>query len=106
MSYAVEQRRHEIGIRMALGAQARDVQRLIVYNGLKLTIIGIAFGLLLALGLSRLISSMLYEVGAADPPVYAGITVLLALVSLVACYAPARAATKVDPLVVLRGTNE
>jgi putative ABC transport system permease protein len=106
MSYAVEQRRHEIGIRMALGAQARDVQRLIVYNGLKLTIIGIAFGLLLALGLSRLISSMLYEVGATDPPVYAGITFLLALVSLVACYAPARAATKVDPLVVLRGTNE
>ena len=101
-SYAVAQRTHEIGIRLALGAQLGDVLRLVLKHGLKLTIIGAVIGLLGAYLATRAISSVLYGVSATDPLTFGFVSLLLIGVALVACYVPARRATKVEPLIALR----
>ena len=102
MSYSVNERTHEIGIRMALGAQPWDVLGLVAKMGLKLTCIGVVVGAALALGLARLISSFLYGVKPSDPITYVSVALALAAVALLACYIPACRATKVDPMVALR----
>src|SRR2546423_3788066 len=102
MSYAVTQRTHEIGIRMAIGAQPRDVFRMIVGHGMLLTFVGIVAGLLGAFGLTRLMATMLFGVKPTDPATFAGVALLLTLVALIACYIPGRRATKVDPVDSLR----
>jgi len=102
MSYAVAQRTSEIGIRLALGAQTRDVLSLIIGQGLRLVLIGIAGGLLGAFALMNLISSLLFGVTAKDPMTFIVVSVVLAVIALLACYVPARRATRVDPLEALR----
>jgi ABC-type antimicrobial peptide transport system permease subunit len=91
-----------LGIRIALGAQSRNVLRLVLGDGLKMTVIGVAVGLLAAFGLTRLLTGMVYGVSTTDPATFAAIAVLLIVVALLACYIPARRATKVDPLTALR----
>jgi predicted permease len=102
MNYSVTLRTHEIGLRMALGAQQRQVLTLILKQGLLLTLIGIGVGLLGALALTRVMSGLLFGVGATDPTTFAAIVLLLTIVSLIACYIPARRATRVDPMIALR----
>jgi predicted permease len=102
LSYEVARRTREIGIRMALGAQVGDVLRLVVRQGFALALLGAAVGIGVALGVTRYLASMLYDVRANDPLTIAAVSVLLALVALAACYIPARRATHVDPIVALR----
>jgi putative ABC transport system permease protein len=102
MSYFVSERTHEIGIRVALGALPSDVLSLVGKLGLKLTLIGVAIGVGLAIGLTRLIAGFLVGVRPTDPVTYAVVAVVLVGVALLACYIPARRASRVDPIVALR----
>jgi putative ABC transport system permease protein len=102
MAYFVTQRTREIGVRIALGAQWRDVIKLILKSGMTLVILGLTIGLAGALGLTRLMASLLFEVSPADPITFAAVALCVVLATLLACYIPARRATKVDPLVALR----
>jgi predicted permease len=102
MTYTVSQRTREMGIRLALGAQIRDVLGLVVRQGMRLVVIGLALGLAGALALTRWLAGLLLGVGTADPGAFAGMAILLVAVAMLACYLPARRATKVDPMVALR----
>ncbi|MGH9773311.1 MAG: FtsX-like permease family protein, partial [Candidatus Acidiferrales bacterium] len=98
----VAQRTHEIGIRMALGAQRQDVLRMIFAQGAKIAGIGLAIGIALALGLTRLMGNLLFSVSAADPLTFAAVAIVIALITMLACYIPARRAVRVDPMLALR----
>jgi ABC-type antimicrobial peptide transport system permease subunit len=102
VSYTTRQRAHEIGIRMALGAEQADVFRLVLGQGLQLTLIGVGIGLAVSLAVTRLLHTWLFGVTATDLITYAGVTLLLCMVGLAACYLPALRATKVEPTVALR----
>jgi putative ABC transport system permease protein len=102
LSYSVQQRTHEIGIRMALGAQRADILRDVLAHGGRLTLAGVALGVGTALGLTRLIAAMLFGISATDPLTFAAVVAILLAVALLACLIPARRATRVDPMAALR----
>ena len=102
ISFMVGQRTHEIGLRMALGAQPRDVMRLVLGEGAKMALVGVAGGTAAALGLTRLMVNELFGVAPQDPLTFAAVAIVLTLVALLACYLPARHAVRVDPRVALR----
>jgi putative ABC transport system permease protein len=102
MSYAVSQRTREIGVRVALGARVPDVLKMVLGEGLKLTLIGVAIGLIAALAMAQLMKSLLYGVGAIDPLTFVGAPALLAATAMFACWIPAHRAAKTDPMIALR----
>jgi ABC-type antimicrobial peptide transport system permease subunit len=102
LSYVVAQRTREIGIRIALGAQRSTVLRLMLGEGMRMAVVGVAIGVALALALTRLMASQLYAISATDPLTFTGVAFILAGVALFACYIPARRAMRVDPMVALR----
>jgi putative ABC transport system permease protein len=102
MSYSVVQRTHEIGIRMALGAQTSDLMRLVIGRGMKLTLLGIAIGLAASLALTRLMKTLLFGISVTDWATYSEIAVMLAAVAFLACFLPAHRASRVDPMIALR----
>lgn len=102
ISYSVSQRVQEIGIRMALGAQRSDVLKMVLWQGFKLALAGIILGLIVSLMLSRVLASLLFGVSARDPLTFTGVAALLTVIALLACYLPARRATKIDPMIALR----
>jgi putative ABC transport system permease protein len=102
ISYLAGQRTKEIGVRMAMGATSADVLRLVLGEGMRITLVGVGIGIVAALGLTRLITKMIYGVGATDPITFASVAILLTGVALLACYIPARRAMRVDPIIALR----
>jgi ABC-type antimicrobial peptide transport system permease subunit len=102
LAYSVARRTGEFGIRLALGAQARDILTLVIGQGLRLVVVGLVLGLTASFALTRLIAGLLFEVSPTDPLSFAGIVLLLMAIALFACWLPARRATKVDPMVALR----
>ena len=101
-AYAVAQRTREIGIRMAIGASSSDAMRMVLREGVTITLVAGAVGLALSLAIGKVLAGMLYQVSGMDPLVFAGAPLLLGVVSLLACYFPARRASRVDPMVALR----
>jgi putative ABC transport system permease protein len=102
LSYSVAQRTHEIGVRMAVGAQRRDILAFVLKRGLALTAGGVALGLIAAAAGSRVLTSLLFQTSAVDPATFVGLSLLLVAVATIACHIPARRATRVDPMVALR----
>jgi ABC-type antimicrobial peptide transport system permease subunit len=102
ISYLTGQRTQEIGVRIALGASGKDVLRMILGEGMRITLVGVVVGIAAALGLTRLITKMIYGVGAMNPIIFGGVAILLTGVALLACYIPARRAMRVDPIAALR----
>ena len=102
MAYSVSRRTREFGVRIALGATSRDVLRVVLGQGMATILVGVAIGIAGSFALTRAMSSLLFGVTATDPVTFGGVTLLLIVVALLACYIPARRATKVDPIVALR----
>jgi ABC-type antimicrobial peptide transport system permease subunit len=102
MAHLVSQRIHEIGIRMALGASSVQVMRMVIGSGLQLAVVGIAVGILVALGATRSLTTLLYQVAPNDPLTFVAVPILFVAIAMAACYLPARRATHVNPLVALR----